>query len=156
MRRISLVTAVTALAALPAFAKKTIDYVPPSWIERFERSFMFIGAVGFVLALLLILSSRFGTVRPGGVSILRFTLVLATCILVGAIWASSDPQNDELANPAFAGSIALSPSLAAALLILHPRNRRTILWASVLTVPYAAFLLLLTSFIQDTGVGQAW
>ena len=132
-------------------------YVAPSVLERFGRSLVFVGVTAALLALLLGLCLRGATgQRASSAQYRSFALVALVFVLVGAGWAASDALNDGH-NPALFGSFALTPLLAAAVLLLQPR-RTAGAWITALqfTPPFCLGLVFGLSLLQEAGFNFAW
>lgn len=155
MSRIGLV--VTLVLAPLAQAKRVIGYVPPSVLERFGRSLVFVGVMAAMVMLLLALSIRGATgQRASSAQYRSFALVALACVVIGAGCAASDTLNDESRNPAMSGSFALTPLLATAVLLLQRRTVGSWIMALLLTPPFCLSLVFCLSLIQQAGFNLAW
>jgi hypothetical protein len=152
------VLALVAVLAPLARAKTALGKVPPSVLERFGRSLVFIGVMGVLIGGLLALCIG-GAVgqRASRFRNWTFGLVVLACVLAGAALATTDAMNDGARNPAMYGAFGLTPLLAAAVLLLQPR--RTAggwIFSLLLTPPFCVGVLFLLTFIQEAGFNLAW
>lgn len=152
------VLALVGVLAPLARARTALGHVPPSVLERFGRSLVFIGVMGVLIGGLLALCIR-GAVgqRASRFRYWTFGLVVLACVVAGAALATTDALNSGARNPAMYGAFGLTPLLAAAVLLLQPR--RTVggwIFALLLTPPFCLGVLLLLSFIQQAGFSLAW
>ena len=149
------IATLTVLFAGTAFAEKVTGYVPPSFVERFGRSFAFIGAAALILGVLLFAAFRLH--RPADSKNWRaFVLTLVTAVIVASVWSAMDAGNDELWNPAFRGGMVLGLMLPFACVRLTKQTVVAWVVAMVLAVPSAAACELLLSWVQQQGLSLAW
>lgn len=158
-RRFVYPAAVIAAIALGAYAEKSTDYVPPSYLVRFGKSLVFLGITGLAIAAILFFTELW--LADGGVDRTRrllFWKLTGTLIVLAAMLAATDAMNDEGWNPAHTGSFVLTFLWPVAVLLLRQARMHAGVWIAALGLIPVFFILLrwLLFSIQAIGFDMSW
>jgi hypothetical protein len=122
MRRQYLLGAVACALASSMLAKRTSDYVAPTYSVRLFHSVVALSCFAVPILVLLALGTYLSNSNDRASKFIRVVSPLLLLIVVGAAVAATDGLNDEGWNPALYGSIFVAALLPLGFWRVMPRD----------------------------------